>query len=109
MAPALFSGELNLGSPPVAPGNTPIRIILTFGSRQVNVPGSFRMPVGELRDVAGSIADRSPGSLLLMHGDFTLQIGTVLGDYADFVVSSTFHVRVVIAPAASLSGPPFNP
>ncbi len=63
------------------------------------------MPVGELRDVAGSIADRDPVSLLLMHEDFTLQIGTILGDYADFVGSNGFHVRVVIAPAASPSGP----
>ncbi len=43
-APTSLSGGLNLGSSPGSSGDTPLRVILTFGSRQVNIPGSFRMP-----------------------------------------------------------------
>jgi hypothetical protein len=50
---------------------------------------------------------------MLTHGDLTLQIGTTLGDYAEFVGNNfganAFHVRVTIAPAASPSGPPPQP
>jgi hypothetical protein len=46
---------------------------------------------------------------MLTHGGFTLQIDTTLGDYAEFVGSNAFHVRVAIAPAASSSGPPPQP
>jgi hypothetical protein len=98
--PTGSSGRLNLGITPGSSGDTLLRVILTFGSRQVNVPGSVHMPAGELRDVVGSIADRDPGSLLLMHGEFILQIGTVLGIMLillapmDFMSEWRLHLRL---------------
>ncbi len=85
--------------------NSPLRVILTFGRRQVNVSGSLRMSVGELRTMAGSIADLDPASFLLMHGELVLQLCAVLDDYVAFVGSMGFHVTVVISPGALPGGP----
>jgi hypothetical protein len=76
-------------------------VVLAFGHRQVTVPGSSFMTVGDLRLTAGAIAEMDPASLMLMHGEITLGLGTSLGDYEALFTPHAFHVTVVSMAAST--------